>query len=94
MDEKIAQSIMKTIIDCYLNGECDCEEAVDKLFKYVDLLFLLESDATMFTTDCYYTIKHLTETGFETRRVELEYFRDCFNGIRQYNLDEKIKITS
>jgi len=94
MDEKIAQSIMKVIIECYLNYECDSDEAVSKLFKYVDLLKLLDSNATMFTTDCYYTIKHLTEAGYETTKAELEYFMDCFNGKRKYDTDEKNELIS
>ena len=44
-------------------------------------------------TDCYYTIKHLTETGYETTDFEMAYFRDCIDGTRIYNLDEKFELT-
>ena len=94
MDEKIVQTIMKTIVECYLNEECDSSEAVCKLLKYVDLLDLLDSSVSTFTTDCYYAIKHLTETGYETTKIELGYFMDCFTGTRKYDVDEKNKLLS
>jgi len=90
---KNALSIMNNIIDDYLNGKHDREETVNKLFFSVDLDVIYSDDSEFMVTDCYYTIKHLTETGYETTDFELAYFRDCINGIREYDVDEKIELT-
>ncbi len=46
----------------------------------------------MIITDCYFALKHLKETGYETSNVEIRYFMDCFSGEREYDLEEKNKI--
>jgi len=89
---KNALSIMNNIIDDYLNGKYSREEAVDKLFFSVDLDVIYCPDSEFMVTDCYYTIKHLTEIGYETTDFELAYFRDCINGVREYDLEEKMAL--
>ena len=84
---------MKGIIDDYLDGKYGREEAVERLFYSVDLDVIYRPNPEFMVTDCYYTIKHLTETGFETTDFELAYFRDCLDGVRTYNIDEKIEMT-
>jgi hypothetical protein len=90
MDKKNEKALlmMNDIIKGYLNGEYDRCEAVDKLvFIDLDVIHCLNSE--FMVTDCYYTIKHLTETGYETTDLELVYFRDCIDGIKNYDLNEK-----
>ena len=80
---------MKNIIEDYLDNKCDSVETVDKLIHVINLDVIYAPGTDMMTTDCYYAIKHLTETGYETTKVELAYFRDCINGMRIYDVDEK-----
>ena len=91
MDEinERALLLMKDIINDYLNEEYDRNEAVSKL-TFVDHDVIHCSSPELMVTDCYYTIAHLTEVGYETTDFELEYFRDCINGTRKYDLDEKM----
>ena len=46
----------------------------------------------MLITDCYFTLKHRYEE--QIRKCEWQYFLECFNGARKYNLDDKLKQTA
>ena len=87
-----ALSVMGNIIGGYLDGEYDRKETVINLMNFVDPYIINNDTLEFMVTDCYYTIKHLTETGYETTDFELAYFRDCIEGIREYSLDEKNKL--
>jgi hypothetical protein len=90
---KDALATMKNIIEEYLSGVYDRSAAVDRLIRLVNVDLLHNSDMEFMVTDCYYTIKHLTEAGYESTDFELSYFRDCINGVREYNLEEKMELT-
>ncbi|MCL2400858.1 MAG: hypothetical protein FWC91_14085 [Defluviitaleaceae bacterium] len=90
---KNALSTMKCIIDDYLSGKYNREDTVDILLYSVDLDVIHCPNPEFMVTDCYYTIKHLTEAGHETTDFELVYFRDCISGVRTYDLDEKMELT-
>lgn len=89
---KNALFIMRDIINRYLDGQLSREEAVETVFFSVDLDLIHCTNPEIMVTDCYYTIKHLTEIGYETTDFELVYFRDCIDGKMVYNLDEKNKL--
>ena len=87
---------MRDIIEEYLDGKLDREGAVDKLFfslASTDLEAIYDIDVESIIADCYHSIMHLTEKGYETTDFEMAYFRDCINGVRVYNLDEKMDLT-
>jgi hypothetical protein len=90
-DTAKAMLIMKNIIDSYLDGKYSREQAVEELMYSIDPNIMHCSLALM-VTDCYYTIKYLTETGYETTDFELAYFKDCIDGVRTYDVDEKIEL--
>jgi len=97
MDSKIVLIIMKRIIDEYLKDKLSRSEAVERLINEVDTDFIHDLDVksnpgNFFITDCYYTIKHLTETGYESTDEEIRYFSDCLNKRCIYNLDDKNEI--
>ena len=52
-------------------------------------LDIYELDDELLITDCYFAIKHLVEEGYETTIRELEYFKECFEGQRLYNINDK-----
>ena len=91
-DTEKAVLTMKSIIDSYLDGKYSREQAVDALIYSIDPN-IMHCSLELMVTDCYYTIKHLTETGYETTDFEMAYFRDCIDGTRIYNLDEKFELT-
>jgi len=91
--DKNALLLMKAIINDYLDGRIDRENAANKVFNDVDLDVIYRVDSEPIVTDCYYSIKHLTEPGYETTDFEISYFRNCLNGIIEYSEDEKVKLT-
>ena len=90
---KTASLAMREIIDGYLVGKYDRNEAVKMLIFDVDHDVIHGSDTEFIVTDCYHSIKHLIEPGFETSDFELKYFLECFDGQRAYDLQEKIELT-
>ena len=88
--------LMREIINEYMNEKLNRKEATYKLFFSISPHFIYRIFETEpMITDCYYSIKFLTghgHSGDETTDFEMEYFRDCFNGIREYNFDEKIEL--
>ena len=89
---KRALSMMRDIIINYLDGMCDKKDTVSNLFYSIDLNVIHCTNSVFMVTDCYYTIKHLTEAGYETPDYELAYFRDCIDGVREYNPDTKFEV--
>ena len=93
LKESAALIEMRSIIEGFLDGRYDSRKTVEKLIRTVDLDVICAINTDMMTTDCYYSIKHLTETGYETTKVELAYLKDCIDGIREYDVNEKIELT-
>jgi len=88
---------MKSIIQNYLNQDTTRAQAVEHLINKVDIDFILNLDVesepdNFIITDCYWAIKHLLENCFETSNEELQYFNECLNNRRVYNIIEKNKI--
>lgn len=82
-------SNLNEIIENYLSGRYDKAKAVERLIMTIKPEEIYDLESSPLITDCYFAIKHLTEKGFETTDTELNYLRDCINGIREYNLDGK-----
>jgi len=93
--DKKTIKIMNNIIINYLAGKLTRDAAVKKLIFTVDIEnVVLRNDVDPIIYDCYYTIKYLTHGGgFDSTDFEMMYFRDCFNGTRKYDVDEKLKLT-
>jgi len=83
---------MKIIINDYLDSKYDRASAVYNLMTFVDF-HAIDSAKDPMIADCYYTIKHLTEEGYETTDFEIAYFRDCLNNISVYCPEEKFNLT-
>lgn len=83
--------ILAEIIKKYLSKSIDEHQTVMELVMRLNPEEIYNITDEPMITDCYFAIKHLEEEGFETTKAELQYFLECFTGIRQYNLDEKNK---
>jgi len=80
--------VMKIIIDDYLDGKYSRKKTVERLAYFFDTNLIYSGNPEPMVVSCYYTIKHLTETGYETTDFEMAYFQDCLNGVRKYDSDE------
>ncbi|NBJ14078.1 MAG: hypothetical protein FNP40_00575 [Dehalobacter sp. 4CP] len=85
-DEIIA--IFVGLLKKYIFEGVDRYEIVDELIEKIDINEIYSSDDFVIS-DCFYAIKHLTEDKYETSINELKYFLECFEGLREYNLEEK-----
>lgn len=92
MDNEGVLIVMKNIIEGYLNSDYDADESVERLIRNVDIEKIYDERTELIVTDCYFSIKHLTEEGYETCKAELLYFKDCINGIRKYDMNEKCEL--
>ncbi len=83
--EKIIEKVVKGDIDKYVLMEClidnfDCEKIYD-------------SDEELIT-DAYFTLKHYASGEEEVGKNEWLYFLECLSGKREYNMEEKMNITT
>ncbi|RJE47952.1 MULTISPECIES: hypothetical protein [unclassified Dehalobacter] len=83
--------IFVDLLKKYIFEGVDRYEIADELIKKVDINAIFSSD-DFIISDCFYAIKHLTEDKYETSINELKYFLECFEGLREYNLEEKNNI--
>lgn len=80
--------ILSSIV-CDILSERKKEEEVKKRVQdELESKKIWEVD-NLLITDCYYAWKHITEERIS--RKEWIYFQECFEGTREYNLEEKIK---
>lgn len=91
MKKEHIKSILNDISRKYLAMEIDEEKVQVRLIEELDPEEIYEIEDDMVITDCFFALKHLNETGYETSHTEIEYFVECFSGIREYNLEEKNK---
>lgn len=89
MSQEQIKSILSEIIIRFLRMDIDIDEVQEQLIDELDPEEIYEIEDDMEITDCYFALKYLKETGFETSTVELEYFSECFSGKRVYNVNEK-----
>lgn len=88
MKEQEIKKILSNIVNSYISGSFDSIKAIQKLMDSIEPEEIYNSDNLMIT-DCYFAIKHLGEIGYETSHLEIEYFKECLEGLRQYSLEEK-----
>lgn len=87
-DEKIIIYALKDIISKILSGNISKKCIKEQIHSELDTREIWEIKNFMIT-DCYYALKHMDEENISIK--EWEYFMDCFNGIRKYDVEEKIK---
>ena len=90
MTNQSIKRIMGEIIQSFLKEEIDSKYAVEQLIDRLDPEEIYENDEEMIG-DCYFAIKHLRETGFETPIAEIKYFDGCLKGNWEYHPEEKNK---
>lgn len=70
----------KNLLMQYLKADFDCEKIYDSNEKML--------------TDIFFTLKHYASGEEDIRKEEWQYFLDCISGKREYNLEEKMRITT
>ena len=85
--------VMRDVINAFLSGALDRQEAVERLWTSIDStdLDIVYNSPANIMTECFFSIWHLTETGYETSDDEMAYFRDCIVKARVYDPDELTK---
>ena len=85
--------VMRDVIDEYLSGKLDRPGAVRTFCDSItgDDIDIIHSSFPCILTNCYHSIMHLTESGYETSDDEMAFFRDCIVKAKKYNPDELMK---
>lgn len=92
MNKVQIKSTLTEIVKKYVAMEINSDEVQTWLIEELNPEEIYEIEDDMVITDCYFALKHLKETGYETSVVEIKYFLECFLGEREYNLEEKNKL--
>lgn len=85
------KNILANLINDFLNNKIDRQQTVYQLIKKLDPEEIYKMDGDLFITDCYFAIKHLTEENYETPAAEMQFFAECFNGLREYSSEDKTR---
>lgn len=85
-NDNLFKMILKDIVSNIVSGVISTEEVKERVQNELESRDVWES-SDFLITDCYYTLKHITEENISLE--EWRYFEECFNGSRQYNLEEK-----
>lgn len=80
--------VLKDIITKILSGNISKKWMQEQIYKELETKNIWEAEDFMIT-DCYYALKHIDEENISIK--EWEYFLDCFNGIRKYDVKDKMK---
>lgn len=81
----------KSLIGAVLHQGLRGEALADALAKSVDCTKIYESEDRL-ATDVYFSLLHYAAGEEEIPPTEWEYFLDCLNGAREYNLEDKLKL--
>ncbi|KJS13669.1 MAG: hypothetical protein VR67_03505 [Peptococcaceae bacterium BRH_c8a] len=92
MGKEQIKTVLSNIIEKFLSKQIDVDEVQSCLVEEVDPDEIYEIEDNMLVTDCYFALKHLKETGYETSNAEIRYFLECLSGAREYSLEEKNRI--
>jgi hypothetical protein len=87
-DEKIKE-VLKTIIVKYLNKQITKEQVIEDLLHNIDCEVIYGIN-DLLVSDSYFTLNHILEENISN--IELEYLLECLSELREYNLDEKLKL--
>ena len=82
---------LKSLIGAVLRQGLRGEALADELAKSVDCTKIYESEDRL-ATDAYFSLLHYAAGEEEIPPAEWEYFLDCLNGDREYNLEDKLKL--
>lgn len=89
MSEKQIENILSDIVNKYISKQINSDEVQNHLMKNINPDEIYDIEDNKKITDCYFALKHLKETGYETMNAEIRYFSECFSGKREYSLEEK-----
>ena len=81
----------KSLIGEVLRQGLRGEALADALAKSVDCGKIYESEDRL-ATDVYFSLLHCAAGEEEIPPAEWEYFLDCLDGDRKYNLEDKLKL--
>lgn len=76
----VDESVERNLLMEYLIDDFECDKIYD-------------SDDEMLT-DIYFSLKHYASGEEDIRKEEWQYFLDCLSGKREYNMEEKMCITT
>ena len=80
---------MKKVIEKVVKGNIDKYVLMD----YFDCEKIYDSDEELIT-DAFFTLKHYAGGEEEVSKDEWLYFLECLEGRREYNIEDKMRITT
>ncbi len=89
MTKQEISQILEDLATDFINEKIGKREVVEKLITSINPIEVYNLENELLITDCYFAIKHLGEDNFETRVRELVYFKECFKGVKSYNMAQK-----
>lgn len=89
--EKEIISVLNDIVGKILENKISRNELKERIQTELESTNIWENN-NLLITDCYYALKHIEEEQIFFK--EWIYFRECFNGKREYSLKDKIRFIS
>lgn len=84
---------MKKVIEKVVKGNIDKYVLMDYLMDSFDCEKIYDSDEELIT-DAFFTLKHYASGEEEVSKDEWLYFLECLEGRREYNIEDKMRITT
>lgn len=84
---------MKKVIEKVVKGNIDKYVLMDYLMDSFDCEKIYDSDEELIT-DAFFTLKHYAVGEEEVSKDEWLYFLECLEGRREYNIEDKMRITT
>lgn len=85
-------SALKNIAEHILLNDISMSE-IESLLTGLEIYDIWDSDNLMIT-DCYYGISHMVAGEEHISKREWEYYLECFDHQRSFDIEEKLKITT
>ncbi len=89
MTKQEISQILEDLVNDFIDKKIGKTEVVEKLITSINPIEVYNLENELLITDCYFAIKHLGEDNFETTVRELVYFKECFMGVKSYNMVQK-----
>lgn len=83
---------IKKIMEKLVKGDIDKYVLMEYLINNFDCEKIYDSDEEMIT-DAFFTLKHYASGEEDVSEGEWLYFLECLEGRREYNIEEKMRIT-
>lgn len=87
------RTALKAIIEKLLNGSLTKNNLQNELIYSFDCEVICDV-GDLLVSDAYFTLTHFASGEENIVRQEWEYFLECLNGTRSYNIEEKLKLTA